>query len=113
MDYTDQMDIDSREDIEGLNYLLTQQYWRDDYEMRQDNNGDESILVNPNKLSQALGRLLYNDRERQQLTTITEVAVIREVLGFLRGYSGVIFQSHNNTFMVMAKTQLIHAFLTF
>lgn len=99
------MDIDDREDYEGLNYLMTQQYWRDDYVIDQNNSKDDSMLINPCKLSQALGRLLYSERERRELKTITEAGVMREVLGFLRGYSGVIFQARENTFVVITKNK--------
>jgi hypothetical protein len=92
------MDIDEREDQEGLNHLVSQQYWREDFQLANEGPFNPSLLQNPCQMSDALGRIFYTEAERHQLKAITEADITREVLSLLRGYGGVLFKYTEDQF---------------
>lgn len=99
-DFTSSMNMDKREDQEGLNHLVSQQYWRDDYRLPQQDTLNANLLQKPCQMSDALGRILYNETERNQLKAISEANVIREVLSLLRGYRGILYSYQDGQFVV-------------
>ncbi|KAI7900324.1 Spc98 family-domain-containing protein [Cokeromyces recurvatus] len=92
------MKIDEREGREGIYYLKAEQYWNKKFNLPIQDSTSGSILQNSYQLSNELGKLLYNEEERQKLKTITEAGVIREILALLRGDSSVLFKYENERF---------------
>lgn len=114
-DFTSKMNMDKREDQEGLNHLVSQQYWRGDYRLPQQDALDVNLLQKPCQMSDALGRVLYNEAERNQLKAISEANIIREVLSLLRGYRGVLYSYQDDQFVVglIIKADAMYVFLIF
>ncbi|KAI7889635.1 Spc98 family-domain-containing protein [Mucor mucedo] len=106
--YYNQMDIDERGDPESLGFLITQQYWRDDYSLEREDESDAALLQNPCQMSDALGNLLYTRAERSRLKTIPESGVIREVISLLRGCRGVLFKYEDGQFQLDENYVLQH-----
>lgn len=95
-----QIDIDERGDPESLGFLITQQYWRDDYSLETEDASDPALLQNPCQMSDALGNLFYTQAERSRLKTIPESGVTREIIALLRGCRGVLFKYVDGQFQV-------------
>lgn len=94
------MDIDERGDPETLGFLITQQYWRDDYSLEIEDTSDTALLQNPCQMSDALSQLFYTQAERSQLKTIPESGITREVISLLKGCRGVLFKYIDDQFQV-------------
>ncbi|KAI9472221.1 MAG: Spc98 family-domain-containing protein [Benjaminiella poitrasii] len=99
-DFSSRMDIDEREDREGLHYLKAEQYWLDHFELVAENSANQSLLQNSCLLSSELNQLLYNEEERRQLKTITEAGAIREILSLLKGNHNILFRFEDGKFKV-------------
>lgn len=94
------MDIDERGDSEALGFLITQQYWREDFSLEKEDASDTALLQNPCQMSDALGKLYYSQVERNRLKAIPESAITREVISLLRGCRGVLFKYIDDQFQV-------------
>lgn len=101
INYADQIDIDERGDSDALGYLITQQYWRDDFSMEKENTADSNLLQNPCQLCDAIGDIYYRESERRQMKTIAESGITREIISLLRGYKGVLFKIVDKKFQVL------------
>jgi gamma-tubulin complex component 5 len=94
------MDIDEREDQDGLNHLVSLQYWNQGFELASEGSMNTNLLQNPCQMSDALGRIFYSEAERRQLKTVTEADITREVLSLLRGYGGILFEYKEGRFIL-------------
>ncbi|KAI8979370.1 Spc98 family-domain-containing protein [Mycotypha africana] len=95
--YPIDMDIDERADQEGLNMLVSQQYWRHDYHLEEDSFTEPKLLRNPCQTYKAAEWFRYgntDDRENRKL--VTEASILREVLSLFKGYESVIFIKRND-----------------
>ncbi|KAI8638556.1 Spc98 family-domain-containing protein [Parasitella parasitica] len=99
-DFTRKMKMDKRGDQEGLNHLMTQQYWRQEQHLPQQNSSNVNLLQKPCQMSDALNRLFYSDTEKSLLKAITEANVTREVLLLLRGYRGILYSYQEDQFVL-------------
>ncbi|GAN05393.1 hypothetical protein MAM1_0090d04863 [Mucor ambiguus] len=99
-DFTSKIKLDKREDQEGLNHLVSQQYWRNEYRLPRQNTAHVNLLQKPCQMSDALERIIYNEAERSQLKTISEANIVREVLSLLRGYRSVVYVYQEGQFVL-------------
>lgn len=99
-DFTSKLKLDKREDQEGLNHLVSQQYWRSEYRLPRQDITHVNLLQKPCQMSDALERIIYSEAERNQLKTISEANIIREVLSLLRGYRSVVYVYQEGQFVV-------------
>lgn len=99
INYVDQMKFDNKEDNDALQFLLTQQYWRDEFSMEKENT-DGNLLQHPCRMFDAISDIYYKESERRQIKTIAESGITREILSLLRGYRGVVFKYIDGQFKV-------------
>lgn len=89
---THQMKFDDRGDNDALQFLLTQQYWRDEFKMEKEDRTNGNLLQNPCRTFDAIGEIYYRESELRQIKTIAESGITREIISLLRGYRGVLFK---------------------
>ncbi|KAI8386940.1 Spc98 family-domain-containing protein [Blakeslea trispora] len=93
--------VDTRSDQDGLTQFMTQQYWMDETSLSEEEMADDTLLQNPCQMSRALGKLLPDETQQNQVKAITEANMVREVLSLLRGFSGIVFtQDSNDQFLL-------------
>ncbi|KAF1798272.1 Spc98 family-domain-containing protein [Mucor lusitanicus] len=107
-DFTSKLKLDKREDQEGLNHLVSQQYWRSEYRLPRQDITHVNLLQKPCQMSDALERIIYSEAERNQLKTISEANIIREVLSLLRGYRSVVYVYQEGQFVLNQQYILQH-----
>ncbi|CEP12196.1 hypothetical protein [Parasitella parasitica] len=98
-DFTSKMKIDKRGDQEGLNHLMSQQYWRQEYHLPQQDSPIVNLLQKPCQMSDALEKIFDINAEKSQLKAISEANMTREVLLLLRGYRGVLYSYEDGQFV--------------
>lgn len=99
-DFTSKIQLDKREDQEGLSHLVSQQYWRNEYRLPRQDTTHVNLLQKPCQMSDALERIIYSEAERSQLKTVSEANIMREVLSLLRGYGSVVYVHQEGHFVV-------------
>ncbi|KAL7334390.1 hypothetical protein PS15p_200024 [Mucor circinelloides] len=107
-DFTSKIKLDKREDQEGLNHLVSQQYWRDEYRLPRQDTSHVNLLQKPCQMSDALERIFYNEAEASQLKTLSEANITREVLYLLRGYRSVLYSYQEGQFVLNQQYILQH-----
>lgn len=107
-DFTSKMKLDKREDQEGLNHLVSQQYWRNEQYLPRQDTTQVNLLQKPCQMSDALERIIYSEAERSQLKTLSEANIIREVLSLLRGYRSVVYVYEKGQFVLNQQYILQH-----
>lgn len=102
------MEIDDRADAEALHQLITQQYWRDDFNLSPEDTTPISLLQKPCQTNESVNQLFYSEIGRRQLKSVPESSIIREVTSLLKGYRGVLFQLKDDHFQVKKKNICIY-----
>ncbi|KAI8879160.1 hypothetical protein K501DRAFT_257290 [Backusella circina FSU 941] len=102
------MELDTRQDTNALEYLISQQYWReqkDDDVIQDYNRVDESILYHPLLLNSAL---YSHMKKKKHIKLLNEADVIREVLFLLKGGEGVLFKyDENQDHFILDETYMV------
>lgn len=99
------MKFDDRGDNDALQFLLTQQYWRDEFKMEKEDRTNGNLLQNPCRTFDAIGEIYYRESELRQIKTIAESGITREIISLLRGYRGVLFKYIDGRFKVCKTVQ--------
>ncbi|KAK4521658.1 GH18 domain-containing protein [Mucor velutinosus] len=107
-DFTSKIKLDKREDQEGLSHLVSQQYWRNEYRLPRQDTTHVNLLQKPCQMSSALERIVYSEAERDQLKTISEANMAREVLSLLRGFRSVVYVYQEDQFVLNRQYILQH-----
>lgn len=103
MNYIDQMDIDDRADSEALENLVTQQYWRSDFNLAAEDTTNINLLQKPCQTNDSVNQIYYSEVDRRRLKSVPESGIIREVISLLRGCRSVLFRYVNDHFEVCNK----------